>query len=102
MGTYSFLLNYSIYSTKKFRTEVALKNLEYVFSQCPVLYLLESGARQVRFHDRMINGDSTYLKPQNGLELMFWFFQSTESDLLLLENKILSELFLVKIIHLEL
>lgn len=35
------------------------------------------------------NGDSAYLKAQNALELMFWFFQSTESDLLLLENKIL-------------
>lgn len=39
------------------------------------------------------NGDSAYLKAQNALELMFWFFQSTESDLLLLENKILRTFF---------
>lgn len=39
------------------------------------------------------NGDSAYLKAQNALELVFWFFQSTESDLLLLENKILRTFF---------
>lgn len=39
MGTYSFLLNYSIYSTKRFRTEVVLKNLDYVFSYICVISL---------------------------------------------------------------
>lgn len=72
MDTYGFLLNYSIFSTKRFRTEIWFKNLEYVFSWTDLCYTYGRLCKADKTPEQKDKGDSTILKSKNVLRLMFW------------------------------